>query len=107
MRGDLDISRGKMAAQACHASLGSFKKTEALKLRKWEIEGEKKVILQVQSLKELFEIYEIAKKSDTATYLVKDAGLTELPSSTVTCLAIGPDVDEKIDKITGDLKLLK
>ncbi|GAB6055807.1 aminoacyl-tRNA hydrolase [Methanobacterium alkalithermotolerans] len=107
MRSDLNMSRGKIAAQACHASLGSFKKSESSKLKKWEKEGEKKVVLKVGSLEDLYEIYEIAKKSDAAIYLVKDAGHTEIPSSTVTCLGIGPDDDEKIDKITGDLKLLK
>lgn len=107
MRSDLNMSRGKLAAQACHASLGSFKKTEDSKLRKWEEEGEKKVVVKVNDLSTLYEIYEIAKKSDTATYLVKDAGHTELASSTVTCLGIGPDEDEKIDQLTGDLKLLK
>ncbi len=107
MRSDLNMSRGKLAAQACHASLGSFKKTEDSKLRKWEEEGEKKVVVKVNELSTLYEIYEIAKKSGTATYLVKDAGHTELASSTVTCLGIGPDEDEKIDKLTGDLKLLK
>jgi len=39
--------------------------------------------------------------------MVQDAGHTELPESTITCLGIGPDEDEKIDKITGEFKLLK
>ncbi|MCK9152191.1 aminoacyl-tRNA hydrolase [Methanobacterium alcaliphilum] len=107
MRGDLNMSRGKIAAQACHGSLGSFKRADSNKIRKWELEGEKKVVVKVNDLQELFEIRELVKKADIASYLVRDAGHTEIPSSTVTCLGIGPDDDEKIDKITQDLKLLK
>jgi PTH2 family peptidyl-tRNA hydrolase len=88
MRADLNMSRGKIAAQACHGSLGAFKKADDRTVKKWESEGEKKVVLKVKDL-------------------VHDAGHTELPKSTITCLGIGPDDDEKIDKITQDLKLLK
>ncbi|HEX7468620.1 MAG TPA: aminoacyl-tRNA hydrolase [Methanobacterium sp.] len=107
MRGDLKISRGKIAAQACHASLGSYKRADETMIRKWEREGGKKVVVKVSDLKELFEIYELVKATDISYFLVKDAGHTELPESTITCLGIGPDEDEKIDKITYDLKLLK
>jgi peptidyl-tRNA hydrolase, PTH2 family len=107
MRADLNMSRGKIAAQACHASLGSYKKADDRILKKWESEGEKKVVLKVNSLEELFEVYELAKVTNMPIYLVHDAGHTEIPKSTVTCLGIGPDEDEKIDKITQELKLLK
>lgn len=56
---------------------------------------------------ELLKIYEAVKNSGLPHYLVKDAGHTELPPGTITCLGIGPDDDKKIDKITGNLKLLK
>ena len=39
-------------------------------------------------------------------YLVVDAGRTQIPTSSVTVLGIGPDEDEIIDEVTGDLKLL-
>ncbi len=107
MRGDLPISRGKIAAQACHASLGSYKKADERKIKKWEQEGGKKVVVKVADLKELYEYLELIKATDMPYFLVRDAGHTELPESTVTCLGIGPDEDEKIDKITQDLKLLK
>ncbi|MFZ0441003.1 MAG: peptidyl-tRNA hydrolase Pth2 [Methanobacterium sp.] len=107
MRADLNISRGKVAAQACHGSLGAYKKADDRALKKWKSEGEKKVILKVDDLEELFAIYELVKATDIPIYLVHDAGHTELPRSTITCLGIGPDEDEKIDKITQDLKLLK
>ena len=107
MRGDLPISRGKIAAQVCHASLGSYKRADEKTIKKWEQEGGKKVVVKVNDLKELFEICELVKATDMPYFLVTDAGHTELPESTITCLGIGPDKDEKIDKITEDLKLLK
>lgn len=106
VRGDLKMGKGKTAAQTCHASLGAYKKGDSQKIRIWERDGEKKVVVKVKDLRELYEIYEILKKTDIPIYLVQDAGRTELPEGTVTCLGIGPDEDEKIDKITSELKLL-
>jgi peptidyl-tRNA hydrolase, PTH2 family len=106
MRNDLKMSKGKTAAQACHACLGSYKKSDSSKIKEWERDGEKKVIVKVNSLEELFEIKEIAKKNNISNYMVKDAGRTEIPTGTMTCLGIGPDTDEIIDKVTQDLKLL-
>ncbi|MCL2687898.1 MAG: peptidyl-tRNA hydrolase Pth2 [Methanobrevibacter sp.] len=106
VRKDLKMSKGKIAAQACHACLGSYKKADSNKIKTWEIDGAKKVIVKVNTLEELFEIKEIAKKNNVPNYMVKDAGRTEIPTGTITCLGIGPDNDEIIDKITQDLKLL-
>ncbi|ADP77352.1 peptidyl-tRNA hydrolase [Methanothermus fervidus DSM 2088] len=107
VRDDIKMSKGKLIAQACHASLESFKNAEKNKIKKWESEGAKKVVLKVKTLDELLKIYEAVKNSGLPHYLVKDAGHTELPPGTITCLGIGPDDDKKIDKITGNLKLLK
>lgn len=107
MRGDLPISRGKIAVQACHASLGAYKRADERKINNWEQEGGKKVVVKVKDLEELFQYFELVKATDLPYFLVRDAGHTELPESTVTCLGIGPDEDQKIDKITQDLKLLK
>ena len=106
IRKDLKMGLGKTIAQACHASLGAVKKVEKSILEKWEEEGAKKVVVKVSSLEELLELYEKAKKSKLPCFLVKDAGLTQLEPGTVTALAIGPAEDEKIDEITGHLKLL-
>ena len=107
IRGDLPMSRGKIAAQACHGSIGAYKKADKLKITKWEREAEKKVVLKVKDEEELYQIFELVKAARIPHYLVRDAGHTELPPSTVTCLGIGPDEEEKIDKITQGLKLLK
>ncbi|MEA4956950.1 hypothetical protein SDC9_07495 [bioreactor metagenome] len=106
VRNDLKMSKGKTAAQACHACLGAYKKADSNKIKLWEQEGQKKVIVKVNSLESLFEIKEIAKKNNVPNFMVKDAGRTEIPASTITCLGIGPDTDEIIDKVTQDLKLL-
>jgi len=106
IRNDLKMSKGKIAAQACHGCLGSYKQADSNKIKSWEIDGSKKVIVKVNTLEELFQIKEIAKKNNVANFMVTDAGRTEIPSGTITCLGIGPDKDDVIDKITQDLKLL-
>lgn len=107
VRNDLKMSKGKTAAQACHACLGAYKKNQTLiKLGFGNKKVKKKVIVKVNSLEELFEIKEIAKKNNVPNFMVKDAGRTELPTSTITCLGVGPDTDEIIDKVTQNLKLL-
>ena len=106
VRTDLKMGKGKIAAQCCHGSIGSYKKASPEKIRKWEREAYAKVVLKVKTLDEITELKKLADINKIPNYLVVDAGRTQIPSSSVTVLALGPDEDEKIDKITGDLKLL-
>ena len=106
VRTDLKMDKGKMCAQACHASLGSFLKTEGKIREKWLRQGMKKVVLKVSSEKELFDFQKIAKKEKIPSDLIIDAGLTQIEPSTPTSLGIGPEEDKKIDKIIKNLKLL-
>ncbi len=107
IRRDLEMSEGKKSVQVAHASLGAFRKAKKSVIDNWIKHGEKKVVLQVESKRELLRLYEKAKREKLPTLLVRDAGLTELKAGTETALGIGPDEDRKIDKITGSLKLLK
>jgi PTH2 family peptidyl-tRNA hydrolase len=107
IRSDLKLSKGKTAAQACHACLSAYKKSKALARVKWEFEGAKKVILKCMNLNELKALEKKAKGLRIPTALIKDAGRTEIPAGTITALGLGPAKDELIDKITGSLKLLQ
>ncbi len=107
VRTDIGMSCGKMAAQASHASLGAYKKAGTMRRKLWEIEGEKKVVLECHSLEELLSLEKMAKKSKIPCYVVRDAGMTELKPGTITAIAIGPDKEDRIDRITGNLKAVK
>lgn len=128
VRKDLNMRKGKIAAQVAHASmmfiytaLAMNQETttvagrKACQLQGWFTEDEtewllsnfRKVVAYVDSEAELGELYNQALKAGIISHQVVDSGLTEFHGvSTLTCIAIGPDQDEKIDAITGHLKLL-
>jgi len=97
------MSAGKMAAQACHASLGAFERANSAVKENWEKQSQKKVVVKSN---DLVKLKQMADDLDIPNFLVKDAGLTELEPGTITALGLGPDEEEKIDKITGSLELL-
>ncbi|SFL42900.1 peptidyl-tRNA hydrolase [Methanobrevibacter olleyae] len=106
IRTDLKMGKGKMAAQCCHAAIGAYKRADKDKIRKWENEAYAKVVLKVPSLECLLEIRNMAQAKGIAYYLVTDAGRTQIPESTITVLGLGPDEDDVLEEITGELKLL-
>jgi len=106
VRTDLKMGKGKIATQAAHAAIGAFKLVDEEIVKKWEKEGGKKIVLKVKDEKELLQIYKKVKKERIPCFLVRDAGLTQLKAGTITALGIGPVEEERIDKITGRLKLL-
>ena len=109
MRSDLGMGKGKLAAQAAHASLSAAEMASGARLswyEDWKSEGQKKVVLKVASETELEELYKMARRAKLPAARVEDRGLTQVEPGTVTCLGIGPGPDVEIDKITGKLKLL-
>lgn len=114
VRKDLNMRKGKIASQCAHASLGSILDLMKTKLglqdpraRPW-LDGQfKKVCVSVDSEADLLAIVEKAKASGVINYLIRDAGLTEFGGvATYTCAAIGPDTEERVNELTGTLKLL-
>ena len=105
----MKMGKGKMAVQASHASIGAYvlcrKKTPET-VKAWVNEGMKKVVVKVNSQDEILAVKKEADKQKITTALIKDAGRTEIKAGTITALGIGPEKEEKIDKVTGKLKLL-
>ena len=106
IRQDLKLPKGKMAVQAAHASVDAVIKSDQKKVREWLSEGGKKVALKVENEKELFSCKQMAEREKLVTALIKDAGKTTIAPGTITCLGIGPDEEQKIDRITGKLKMM-
>jgi len=106
VRKDLKMSAGKTAAQCSHAATESTLKSDKEKVKRWRSQGMKKIVLKVNSEEELFDYKKKAEQNKLKTALITDAGKTVFKKPTITCLAIGPDKEEIIDKVTKDLKML-
>ena len=106
IRSDLNLSKGKIAVQASHAAILAYDRSPRSIRSRWMESGQKKVVLGVKSLEELFSLKEMAEKLGIPCAVVVDAGLTEVPPGTVTALGLGPERAELLDRVTGKLKLL-
>lgn len=115
------MRRGKEIAQGSHASQAWAIHTirallsgapPAMCISSQEIEwmngNHAKATVYVDTEEELLEIYRkgLLGSDHPPCYLITDSGKTEFGGiPTNTCLAIGPDDAEKIDRITGHLPL--
>lgn len=108
VRKDLKLSPGKLAVQASHASVQCALKSkeENNYFKKWYDEGQKKVIVKCDDIDHMEFLKDVAENNGLTACIVTDAGLTEVPPGTKTCLGIGPGPNDIVDKVTGDLSLL-
>lgn len=105
VRTDLGMSRGKVAAQAAHASLRAYNDAGDEARRDWERTGAKKVVLAVPDEATLLDRADAAGRAGLPYAVVRDAGHTELDPGTVTALGVGPAGDDAVDRVTGSLSL--
>ncbi len=106
VRQDLKLPKGKLSVQVAHASSSALIKSHKDDLKKWQFSGMKKVVLKVKDLDELLKYKNESEDLGLVTALIEDAGKTVVKPGTITCLGIGPDKEEKIDKVTGKLKMV-
>jgi len=106
IRADLKLPKGKMAAQAAHASVEAVLRSDKKLVDAWRREGMKKIVLKVADEKELLKLNQQAKDAGLTTAVITDAGLTVVAPGTKTCCAFGPDLAKKIDLITRHLNVM-
>jgi peptidyl-tRNA hydrolase, PTH2 family len=109
VRGELRLTPGKAAVQVAHAAVLLARRAEAhapKEFETWWAGGQRKVALEVRTLAELEEIERRARAAGIPSAWVEDAGFTEVPPGTRTCLGLGPASDALLAPITGDLPLL-
>jgi PTH2 family peptidyl-tRNA hydrolase len=108
VRTDLGLSKGKMAVQVAHASVNCAVQAHSRRRKvydEWYRQGQKKIVAKVATVRELLELKSMAEAKGLITSLVTDAGLTQVPPGTTTCLGIGPAEAKVVDPLTGGLGL--
>lgn len=118
VRTDLNMGKGKAAAQCAHAAVACYKK--ALKktpmfVKQWELFGQAKVTLKAPDfIKEeikkdqgysLQNLANEAQQLGIVACVIHDAGHTQVEKGSSTVLGIGPAPSKTIDIVTGNLKL--
>jgi len=119
VRRDLNMRKGKVAAQVAHASMKflidnnesergdevivKLSNAEAM----WLSGSFTKIVVSVDSEDKLKDLMLQAQLSDIEVHPIVDAGRTEFNGvPTLTCAAFGPCDADLLDEITGDLKLM-
>ena len=106
---ELKMGKGKIAAQVGHAAVKATLQAGELRpelLDAWLSTGQKKVCVKADDVSQLEEIEHQAKHHHILTSKIHDAGHTQIPAGSYTVLALGPEEEEKLDALTGKLKLL-
>jgi peptidyl-tRNA hydrolase, PTH2 family len=106
----LGMGKGKIGAQCGHAALGAVQRWRTPStephFRRWEQGGQPKIALKVRDDGELDALEAKARAAGLPTYVVHDAGRTQIAAGSRTVMAVGPAPKSRIDAVTGGLPLL-
>lgn len=103
------MGKGKIAVQVGHASVTASEETRKRRpewWRAWFDEGQRKIVVKVNSESELDALHRQAEALGLVAAIIHDSGLTQVAPGSATCIGIGPAPAELVDKVTGDLPLL-
>lgn len=109
VRRDLGMGVGKTAAQAAHAAVLGLERVRASRpgwASGWWAAGQPKVVVQVAGVEEFADVCDRAHAAGLPVAVVHDSGRTQVPAGTPTCAAIGPAPADRVDAVTGALRLL-
>jgi len=130
VRTDLEMGKGKIAAQCGHAVSGimqdllyydqdllqqwigsnvttiSFSSPHLLHFLHCKDNGQPKIAVKVRTEEALMQLEKDAIAKDLPTCMIRDAGRTQIAPNSKTVLAIGPGPKDLVNKVTGSLKLL-
>ena len=106
---ELKMGKGKIAAQVGHAAVKATLQSGEHRpelLDAWLSTGQKKVCVKADDVRQLEQIEHQAKHHQILISKIHDAGHTQIPAGSYTVLALGPDEEQKLDALTGELKLV-
>ncbi|GAY48341.1 Aminoacyl-tRNA hydrolase [Citrus sinensis] len=109
VRQDLKMGSGKIASQCAHAATGMYAElmqSDRHLLRKWEQCGQPKIVVTCKNQQEMNKLWEVAENTGLPTFVVADAGRTQVSAGSKTVLAIGPGPKSLVDSVTGKQRLL-
>lgn len=120
IRKDLNMRKGKIAAQVAHAAMkvffdwGDWVDHDCFEIANlpspmvtWMKGAFTKVVVSVNSEEEIYDLAKRATDLDIPHAVIIDNGLTEFRGNkTTTCIAIGPAESETVDQLTAGLPLI-
>lgn len=114
IRQDLSMSKGKIASQCCHAALACYRLIATDPSRdsynpeltsRWLYHGQAKITLKCPDKETMDLLFAKALSLGVNSYVVHDAGRTQIEAGSATVLGLGPAPKAVLDEITGELKL--
>ncbi|KAJ4951267.1 hypothetical protein NE237_028099 [Protea cynaroides] len=109
VRQDLKMKSGKIASQCAHGATGIYAElmqSQRTLLRQWEQCGQPKIVVTCKNQQEMNRLKEAAESIGLPTFVVADAGRTQVLAGSKTVLVVGPGSKTLVDSVTGRLSLL-